>query len=450
MNLLVIIILTLINGLFAMSEMALASSRKPRLKVWLDAGDGGARSALELMENPTRFLSTVQIGITGIGILNGILGDAAYSHEVAGWLQQQGVVHHVADVVATAMVVFLITFMTLIFGELVPKRIGQLYPETVARWTAPLMVWLAYIAKPLVFTLSWTTFAILRLIGINSSMASSVTQEEISASLSEGVKAGLIEQQEHEMVKNVFDLDDRPLKSMMVPRSEIVWLSIEMDVKESLAQLKTLDAHSWYPVCRGDLNQIAGVVSLGQLLHADNLMLTLADLMVPASFVPETLSGLDLLEQFKRPDRLMHSQHSTASRIVLVVDEYGDVQGLLTPRDLLEAITGAWMIAIEQSQEGVKTMPDGSVMLSGLISVNELKDRLNIQADLPQEDLGHYNTLAGLILFLKGQLALVGDQFTCAGWVFKVESLEGRRIDQVRATPERKTPDPRTPDPRTP
>jgi putative hemolysin len=186
------------------------------------------------------------------------------------------------------------------------------------------------------------------------------------------------------------------------------------------------------------LNQIAGVVSLGQLLHADNSSLTLADLMVPASFVPETLSGLDLLEQFKRPDRLMHSQYSTASRIVLVVDEYGDVQGLLTPRDLLEAITGAWMIAIEQSHEGAKTMPDGSLMLNGLISLNELKERLSIQGDLPQEEMGHYNTLAGLILFLKGQLALVGDQFTCKGWIFKVESLDGRRIDQIRATPERK------------
>ena len=435
MNLLVIIILTLINGLFAMSEMALASSRKPRLKVWSDAGDGGAKSALELMDNPTRFLSTVQIGITGIGILNGILGDAAYSHEVAFWLKAHGLATHFADIVATAFVVFLITFMTLIFGELVPKRIGQLYPELVARWTAPVMIWLAYIAKPFVVSLSWSTFAILRLMGINSQKASSVTQEEISASLSEGVKAGLIEQQEHQMVKNVFDLDDRPLKSMMVPRTEIVWLSNEMDVKVALDHLRGQEAHSWYPVCKGDLDQVLGVVSMGQLLHAENDSVALVDLMVPASFVPETLSGLDLLGQFKRPDTLMHSQYSTASRIVFVVDEYGDVQGLLTPRDLLEAITGAWMIALGQSQEGVKPLADGSVILSGLISLNELKERLQIQGDFPQEDMGHYNTLAGLILFLKGQLASVGDQFKLDGWLLRVESLDGRRIDQVRATP---------------
>jgi len=435
MNLVVIIILTLINGLFAMSEMALASSRKPRLKVWSDEGDGGAKSALELMENPTRFLSTVQIGITGIGILNGILGDAAYSHDVAFWLKGHGLTSHFADIIATALVVFLITFMTLIFGELVPKRIGQLYPELVARWTAPVMIWLAFIAKPFVVSLSWSTFAILRLMGINSQKASSVTQEEITASLSEGVKAGLIEQQEHEMVKNVFDLDDRPLKSMMVPRTEIVWLSIEMDVNQALAQLRTQEVHSWYPVCKGDLDQVLGVVSMGQLLHAKNNSLTLAELMVPASFVPETLSGLDLLGQFKRPDTLMHSQYSTASRIVFVVDEYGDVQGLLTPRDLLEAITGAWMIALEQSQEGVKPLPDGSVILSGLVSLNELRERLQIQGDLPQEEMGHYNTLGGLILFLKGQLAQVGDQLSCAGWILRVESLDGRRIDQVRATP---------------
>ena len=224
MNLVIIIILTLINGLFAMSEMALASSRKPRLKVWLDAGDGGAKSALELMENPTRFLSTVQIGITGIGILNGILGDAAYSHEVSAWLERLGLTHHASEIVATAVVVFLITFMTLIFGELVPKRIGQLYPENVARWTSPLMLGLAFIARPIVVSLSWTTFAILRLLNINTQKDLSVTQEEISASLNQGVLSGLIEKQEHEMVKNVFNLDDRPLKSMMVPRSDIVWL----------------------------------------------------------------------------------------------------------------------------------------------------------------------------------------------------------------------------------
>jgi putative hemolysin len=435
MNLVIIIILTLVNGLFAMSEMALASSRKPRLKVWLDAGDGGAKSALELMENPTRFLSTVQIGITGIGILNGILGDAAYSHEVSAWLEGQGLTHHASEIVATAVVVFLITFMTLIFGELVPKRIGQLYPENVARWTAPLMLGLAFIARPIVVSLSWTTFAILRLLNINTQKDLSVTQEEISASLNQGVLSGLIEKQEHEMVKNVFNLDDRPLKSMMVPRSDIVWLEAEMGVQEALLKLKRLTPHSWYPVCKGDLSQVVGVVSLGQLVHLSSLFQPLSELVVPASFVPETLSGLDLLEQFKRPDTLMHSQQSTASRIVLVVDEYGDVQGLLTPRDLLEAITGAWMNAIEHTPEGTKARLDGAVVLDGLISLNELKDRLHIQGFLPQESLGHYNTLAGLILFLKGQLAQVGDEFVCSGWVLKVESLDGRRIDRVRATP---------------
>ena len=435
MNLLIIIILTLVNGLFAMSEMALASSRKPRLKVWLDAGDGGAKSALELMENPTRFLSTVQIGITVIGILNGILGDAAYSHEVSYWLEGQGVTQHVAEVAATALVVFLITFMTLIFGELVPKRIGQLYPETVARWTSPMMVGLAFIARPLVASLTWTTFAILRLLNIRTQKDLSVTQEEISASLDEGVLSGLIEKQEHEMVKNVFDLDDRPLKSMMVPRSDIVWLQADMGVQEALLKLKPLTPHSWYPVCKGDLNQVVGVVSLGQLVHLSSFSQPLSELMVPASFVPETLSGLDLLEQFKRPDTWSHSPLSTASRIVLVVDEYGDVQGLLTPRDLLEAITGAWMNAIEQTQEGSKPRSDGSVVLDGLISLKEIKDRLQIHDFLPQENLGHYNTLAGLILFLKGQLAQVGDEFVCSGWVLKVESLDGRRIDRVRATP---------------
>ncbi|MEY3639702.1 MAG: Magnesium and cobalt efflux protein CorC [Pseudomonadota bacterium] len=228
MDFLLIALLTLINGLFAMSELALASSRKARLAAMEEAGDKGAASALKLLENPTQFLSTVQVGITSIGVLNGIVGEAAFSGGVAVWLMTWGMKEAAAAITATALVVAVITFTTIIFGELVPKRIGQLYPEPVARLVARPMAWLAGIAKPFVSLLSFTTHAVLKLLRIDTSGNRAVTEEEITASLEEGVDAGLIEAHEHQMVRNVFHLDDRPLTSLMVrilgiPFAGVVW-----------------------------------------------------------------------------------------------------------------------------------------------------------------------------------------------------------------------------------
>ena len=230
MDFLLIVFLTLLNGLFAMSELAVASSRKARLAAMEESGDSGAGAALKLMEQPTQFLSTVQVGITSIGMLNGIVGEAAFSGPVAQWLQGFGLTPSVASVSATALVVVAITFTTIIFGELVPKRIGQMFPETVARWIAQPMTWLAMIAKPFVALLSMCTQAVLKLLRIDESHGRAVTEEEISASLEEGVDAGLIEEHEHQMVRNVLHLDDRPLTSLMVPRSDVDWLDASLSV----------------------------------------------------------------------------------------------------------------------------------------------------------------------------------------------------------------------------
>jgi putative hemolysin len=438
LNLLVIILLTFINGVFAMSEMALASSRKTRLQIWIDAGDPNARAALALMDQPTQFLSTVQIGITSIGILNGILGDSAYSQSLMFYFERLGLSSDFSHIAATAVVVALITCFTLVFGELVPKRIGQLYPEQVARWCAPSMQVLARVAKPLVWFLSWSTLVLLRFLRIDSQAKRVVTQEEISASLSEGVDAGLIELQEHQMVKNVFHLDDRPLTSMMVPRSEIVWLSADSTAQAAHEKIKNETYHSWYPVCRGDLSHVIGIVSLGQMIEQSDpssTQVTMAQLATPASFVPETLTGLDLLEQFRRPDKLTHDYLTTAARMVLVVDEYGDVQGLLTPRDLLEAITGEWALAAKPLQGLEKAESDGSLILDGLMPIQELKIRLKIEHLLPYEDKGHYNTLGGLLFALSGRVSTLGDSVQCEGWSLTVLALDGRRVEKVKATP---------------
>jgi putative hemolysin len=434
MDILFIVVLILLNGLFAMSEMALSSSRKVRLLALQEAGEHGADMALQLMERPTQFLSTVQIGITSIGVLNGIVGEAAFSDVVSRWLMSVGMSATASTVAATASVVTLITLLTIIFGELVPKRIAQLYPETIARHTASFMSMLGVVARPFIALLSASTAGVLRLLRMDTRRQDSVTEEEISASLSEGVHAGLIEHQEHQMVKNVFHLDDRPLTSLMVPRSDIDWLSARATVSEALAQVRQGAMHSWYPVCRGGLDDVVGLVSLAELTQQTAGEQLLETLMVPAAFAPETLSGLDLLEQFRRPARRSH-RSAPSGRMVMVVDEYGVVQGLMTPRDLLEAITGEWLDHASVQDSWATPRGDGSWLLDGAMPVVELKTRLCVNEPWPGEDRGLYNTLAGLIMSVSGEVPGTGARVQVLGWEFEVVDLDGRRIDKVLAKP---------------
>jgi putative hemolysin len=323
--------------------------------------------------------------------------------------------------------VTLITLSTILFGELVPKRIGQLFPESVARLTAPLMLALATMAKPVVFFLSGSTSVILKWLHIDTRGLRTVTEEEISASLVEGVDAGVIEAHEHQMVQNVFNLDERPLTSIMVPRSDIEWLDAKTSVTQALAEVGAIGAHSWYPVCRDGLDDVVGAVSVSQLLRVPpNSQITIETLAQPVAFVPETLSGLDLLEQFRRP-----VERATAhGRMVLVVDEYGVVQGLMTPRDLLEAITGELLQATSSEDAWAVPRPDGSWLVDGLMPVGEFKARLQI-LELPDEDRGIYNTVAGLVMAIAGYMPTEAECFDCGEWKIEVVDLDGRRIDKV-------------------
>ena len=420
MDFLLIAFLTLLNGAFAMSEMSLAASRKARLVALAESGDKGARTALELMDNPTEFLSSVQVGITSIGMLNGIVGEAAFSGALAAWLVPLGLPQSSAEIAATAIVVVAITYVTIVFGELVPKRIGQMHPEAVARWVSRPMAGVAKVAKPFVMLLSATTQAVLRALRFENTAVQHVTEEEINASLEEGVGAGIIEEHEHQMVRNVFLLDDRQLGSIMVPRSGIVWLDHADTLEQALARAWQ-GGHSWYPVCRGGLDDVVGVIHLPRLM-------ALADeggaegwqrSAVAPVFVPETLSGMELLEQFR----------ARATRMVFVVDEYGVVQGLLTPLDMLEAITGE--LSPEVPHEAWATpREDGSWLLDGAMPAHELKARLDID-ELPDEDKERYNTVAGLMQSVSGELLDVGRSVDVAGWRFEVLQVEGRRIEQV-------------------
>ncbi|WP_294637738.1 hemolysin family protein [uncultured Aquabacterium sp.] len=424
MDLALLIFLILLNGVFAMSEMALAASRKARLQVMAETGDAGAQAAMSLHDNPTQFLSTVQIGITSIGVLNGIVGEAVFSPPLAEWLRAHFPLSADASaIMATGLVVVIITFASIIFGELVPKRVGQLYPEAVARVVAKPMMWLSSLARPFVRLLAAATEAVLKLLGIRDSGNRSVTEEEIAAQLEEGLDAGVIEAHEHQMVRNVFRLDERQIGSMMIPRSDIAFLNVEATMADNLA---TIAEHGFsrYPVCRGGLDDVVGVVTAQQLLHqlTQQQQARLDEGLQPAVFVPETLSGMELLEHFRASD----------TQMVFVVDEYGEVQGVITLRDVLEAITGEFTPA-EADDAWAIQREDGSWLIDGLIPVPELKDRLGLKS-LPDEDRGRYNTLAGMVMLLLGRLPHTTDSVEWLNWRFEVVDMDGKRIDKVLAT----------------
>ncbi len=417
--------LIVLNGAFAMSEMALTASRRARLQVMVEDGQPGAQAAMALHENPTKWLSTVQIGITSIGVLNGIIGEAAFSAPLAGLLQRTlHLTDRVAEVSATIGVVASITFLTIIFGELVPKRLGQIYPEAVARLVARPMNMLSSLARPFVVLLGACTNGVLRLLGIRGGPQRSVTEEEIAASIEEGLDAGIIEAQEHQMVRNVFRLDERNIGSMMIPRADVIWLDAMAPIQDTLKRM--LDSgHSRYPVCRGGLDDVIGVLATHTLLPplAQGATPNLADHLLPPLFVPETVSGMELLAHFRQ----------SSADMVFVVDEYGAVQGVIGERDVLEAIIGEINTPAGEDAWAVQR-PDGSWLMDGLIPVPEMKDRLGLK-EVPEEDRGRYNTLSGMVLLLLGRLAEPDDTVEWDGWRFMVMALDGKRIDKLLVSP---------------
>ncbi len=416
--------LILVNGVFAMSEIALVTARKARLQRLADAGDTSAAAAIRLGDDPNRFLSTVQIGITSIGILNGIVGEATLAHPFSIWLQHMGVESPLSEYLATGLVVVSITYFSIVLGELVPKRIGQISPEPIARLVARPMLWLAAITKPFVKLLSGSTQLVLRSFGVTERSEPSVTQEEINLMLAEGSSAGVIEHHEHQMVRNVFRLDDRQIASLMVPRSDIVYFDVNEPLEENLRRFEGSD-HSRFPVVRGGWDEVLGVANARQLF-AQTLRgekPSLHDNLQPAVFVPESLTGMELLENFK----------NSGVQLAFIVDEYGEVQGIVTLQDVMEAITGEFKTHRAEDAWAVQR-EDGSWLLDGLIPVPELKDRLSLKS-VPEEERGRYNTLSGMIMLLLGRLPQTTDRCEWEDWLFEIVDLDGKRIDKVLAMP---------------
>ncbi len=423
MEILVLVALILLNGVFAMSEIALITARRARLARLAEGGDGSAAVAIKLGEDPTCFLSTIQIGITSIGILSGIVGEAALAGPLADWLRMLGMAQRPSEISATVLVVALITYVSIVVGELVPKRVGQINPEGIARLVARPMNLLAIAARPFVWLLSSSTAVLLRLIGQRDTREPSMTEEEIYAMLDEGSEAGIIEKNEREMVRNVFRLDERQIASLMAPRSDMVWLDLNGPMEENLA-LVAESNHSRFPVCRGGPDEIVGVVGAKQLFNQTirGAPVDLTRDLQPPVYVPEFLTGMELLDQFR----------ASGTHMVFVIDEYGEIQGLITLHDLIEAVTGEFVPDNIEEAWAVRR-ENGSWLLDGLIPIVELKDRLGFKT-VPEEDKGRYHTLSGMMMWLLGRLPYTGDIATWEGWRLEVVDLDGKRIDKVLAS----------------
>jgi len=414
--------LILVNGVFAMSEIALVTARRGRLQTMMDRGDAGAAAALALNEDPTRFLSTIQVGITTIGILSGIVGEAALAAPLGEWLITLGAERDHAELGATALVVVVVTYFAIVLGELVPKRLGQMGAERVARRVARPIGWLAIAAKPFVRLLSGSTDLLLRIAGIRNTTANAVTEEEIHQLIKEGSESGVIDEQERAMVRNVFRLDDRQIASLMTPRSDIVYLDLEDSRGENLRKVQESE-RSRFPVCRGGLREVIGIATARRLLHQTirGEPVDIATALDPVVYVPESLTGMELLENFR----------SSTSHLALVVDEYGEVQGLVTLQDLFESIAGEFKTPRGEDAWAVQRA-DGSWLLDGLIPLPELKDRLGFSS-APEEEFGRYNTLAGMLMLLLGRVPSTSDAVEWQGWRFEIVDMDGHRIDKVLA-----------------
>lgn len=416
-----IFLLIIANGVFALAEVAIVASRKARLHQQAQKGDAKARAALDLVESPNRFLATVQIGITLVGIFAGAFGGATLSKSLATSLRSIPVLEPYADSLGLGIVVVSITYLSLVIGELVPKRIGMHSPERIASLVAVPMRALSSIASPIVSFLGFSTDSVLRLIGINTSEEPPVSEEEINVMIEQGLEAGVFVEAEQDIVQRVFRLGDRTVSSLLTRRPEVVWLDVE-DSWENTA-LKLMNAvYSRLPVCRGDLDKVLGTVRakdlLNQFLEGKQPDLT-ACLQEPV-FVPETLPAFRLLESFK----------TYKTHFIFVIDEHGTIQGLVTLHDILGAIVGD-LPSIDESDESYAVQrEDGAWLLDGMLPIDEFKHIFGLDK-LPDEKASNYQALSGFLMMQMGRIPATGDRFELDDLRFEVLDMDGHRVDQV-------------------
>jgi len=428
MEFLFLLLLILVNGIFAMSEIAVVSSRKARLQQWVDEGKSGAGVALELATEPGHFLAAIQVGITLVGILCGAFGGATVAASLAGRVARVPVLAPYAATIALAVVVSAITILSVILGELVPKRIALRNPEGIAVTVARPMRLLSNVAYPVVRFLSILTESVLKLLGLRPTQALPVTEEEIKVMMEQGAEAGVFEKEEQQLVSNVFRLDQQRVGSIMTPRVDIVYLDVEDSFDDTRCKIQG-SLYSVLPVCRGGFVNVLGIVHAKDLLTR-SLSGESLDLLVslkPPLYVPETSTAMKLLEMFKKSGR----------HVAFVVDEYGDVQGLVTVNDVLESIVGDIPTEGEPQELLAIRREDGSWLLDGMLPIDKFRD-LFPDVELPEEEAGSYHTLSGFVLMRLGRIPAAADHFEWRGWRFEVVDMDANRIDKVLAAPSSK------------
>jgi putative hemolysin len=422
-DILLLLVLILLNGVFAMSEIAIVSSRRARLVQLAESGSSGARHALTLASEPTRFLSSVQVGITSIGILNGAIGEASIASRLRTLLEQAPALAPYAETLSLAIMVVLLTYFSLILGELVPKRLALTHPEAIASIIARPMDILATIGRPIVTLLSVSTDTILRLVGVRQVKQPAVTLEEIRVLLEQGADEGVFEEAEHDMVTNVLNLDDRRVGAVLTPRADVVFLDVR-DALDVNRQRLRQDLHDVLPLCDGGLDHVLGFVRstavLGALLEGGAI--DLPALAEKPLFVPETMSLMTLLEEFKR----------THLPVALVVDEFGGVEGLVSLADVIGSIVGELPSADEEPS--FVRREDGSWLLDGALDLDTVLRTLGAESLLSDEDRQHYHTLGGLAMLVLGRVPRTGDVFTRGDYRFEIVDMDGNRVDRVLAS----------------
>ncbi|MFH1814245.1 MAG: hemolysin family protein [Pseudomonadota bacterium] len=425
MDIALLFALILLNGVFAMSEIAIVSSRKARLIGLADDGNRGAQAAVRLHDDPSNFFSTIQVGITSIGILSGAMGETVLADPLAVWLAGFPLIEPYARTIALSIVVVSITYFSVVVGELVPKRLALLAPETIASLISRPMVLLALIARPLVVVLSVSSNTILRLVGARRTEEPPITDEEINVLMGQGAEAGVFHQSEQQIVSNVLRLDEQRVGAIMTPRKDIFAVDLEDPEDEIRARIAD-SPYSRVLVCRDGIEHVLGVLQTGSLLKRSLAGITIdrasiEALLTPPLYVPDTVSTAQLLENFRR----------TRKHLALLVDEYGDLQGLVTVNDVLAAIVGDISVEdIDVAQEIVQR-EDGSWLVDGSTSISKLKSVVGLDEELPGEESGGFHTVGGFVLHVLGRIPVAADYFELPGLRIEVMDMDRNRIDKV-------------------
>ncbi len=427
-EILIVFLLIFVNSIFVMSELAIVSARKARLQQLVNRGSKKARIALKLASSPNQFLATVQIGITMLTIISGAFGESVIAKRIFSIIEFIPGISSYSEVIASVIAVIIITYFTLVLGELVPKRIALNHPEPIANLVAIPMQMLAKFTSPVVCILSVSTDAVLRSLGVTSSTEPQVTEEEIKVLIEQGTEEGTFEEAEQDMVERVFRLGDIPVSAMMTPRPDIEWLDLEDDITQN--RRKIIDnGYSRYPVCQEELDNVLGIIPVTDLL-ARSLCGEEIDLTVglrQALFVPENTRGLKVLELFKQ----------TGTHMALVVDEYGVIQGLVTLNDVMVEIVGD-VPAFDDDEPQAVQRDDGTWLLDGMLSIDDFCELFNIQEFSP-EDRGSYQTLGGFVMTQLGRIPVATDNFEWEGMRFEVVDMDGNRVDKILLEPKTNT-----------